>query len=97
MEDVISVDSLTSDIEYPIVCGKERDFPDGQEFSLKDLASGKFTHAVFPKNVAPPTTFKGRLILHGYYQTIQNKQYYNMKRLSENYQYFVITSWQQKK
>ena len=97
LDQLVYVDASSITIEHPLVCGTGRDFPDGRESVFTDPESRNFTHAVFPAGVTPPETFDGSFVLHGRYQGIQNWQNYTVKKPPEDYQYFVVSSWEQNK
>lgn len=95
LDDLVYVDASSSDTQHPLVCGAGRDFPAGRELAFRNLHSREFVHGVFPEGVTPPGTLDGKLILHGHYQTMQNRG--SFKKPKEDYQYFVVSSWEYKK
>lgn len=90
-------DPSSSDTQYPLVCGVDRDFPNGRELAFRNSQSREFVHAVFPEGVTPPKDPSGKFVLHGHYQGIQNRKSYTLKQPPENYRYFLVSSWKQKK
>jgi hypothetical protein len=94
---LVHVDGASLNTAHPLVCGTGRDFPAGREFAFTDFQSQAFVHAVFPENVMPPNELNGKLLLHGRYQAIQNRDHYKFMKPSESYQYFVVSSWEYKK
>jgi hypothetical protein len=82
--------------QHPLVCGAGRDFPTGRELAFRTSQSQEFVHAVFPEGVMLPKTLDGKFVLHGHYQGIQNRTIYTLKRVPEDYRYFVVSSWKQK-
>lgn len=92
---LVAEDSSSSDTQHPLVCGAGRDFPIGREVAFRHSLSREFVHAVFPENVTPPKTFYGTFVLHGQYQGIQNRKSFTLKQPSEDYRYFVVSSWKQ--
>jgi hypothetical protein len=78
------------------VCGAGRDFPTGRELAFRTSQSQEFVHAVFPEGVMLSKTLDGKFVLHGHYQGIQNRTIYTLKRVPEDYRYFVVSSWKQK-
>jgi hypothetical protein len=91
---LVAVDASSSD-QHPLVCGAGRDFPAGRELAFRHSQSREFVHAVFPQGVTPPKTFDGKFVLYGQYQRIQNRKIYTLKQPSEDYRYFVVSSWKQ--
>ncbi len=80
--------------QHPLVCGTSRDFPRGRELIFKNINLKKSIHAVFPEKNISPKKLDGIFILHGHFQNIQNKKNYKFKKPSNNYRYFVVSSWE---
>ena len=102
LEDVVYVDG-GSPTEHPLMCLPGKDFPEGREMTFRDPQSGEFVHAVFPDAAAAPENLDGSFVLHGHYQGIQNWDAFkptDAKKLVkvplEDYQYFVVISWERK-
>jgi len=96
LNDLVRVDTFASVLKHPLVCGAGRDFPAGQEIPFRQSPSREFVHAVFPEGVTPPSAMGGTFILHGRYQTIQNRKSYTLKTPPDDYKYFVASSWEHK-
>jgi len=97
LDNLVYVDVSSSDApQHPLVCGAGRDFPTGRELAFRTSQSREFVHAVFPEGVMLPKTLDGKFVLHGQYQGIQNRKIYTLKRVPEDYRYFVVSSWEQK-
>jgi len=102
LEDVVYVDmfAVGYTTEHPLMCRPGKDFPEGREMAFRDPQSGKSVHAVFPEAAAAPENLDGSFVLHGHYQGIQNWDSFKpapnriVKRPPEDYQYFVVSSWQ---
>lgn len=96
LANVVYVDMFSSDYttSHPLVCEVGRDFPAGRELAFRRPESGESVHAVFPENVAAPEDLKGSFVLRGHYQRIQNRDSYKLKKPSEDYRYFVVSSWE---
>jgi hypothetical protein len=96
LENVVYVDMFSThySTEHPLVCGVGRDFPAGREMAFKGPESGESVHAVFPEDVAAPENLNGSFVLRGHYQRIQNRDSYKFKKPSEDYRYFVVSSWE---
>ena len=86
---------LNPDIQHPLVCGLNHDFPEGQGILFIHDTTKITTHVVFPKKLHPSQDLKGKFSLRGYYQGIQNWTMYRHKVPNKNYRYFVVTSWEQ--
>lgn len=80
--------------QHPLVCGADRDFPDGRELAFRQSESRESVHVVFPSGVTPPDTLDGKFALHGHFQGIQNGDSYKFKKPKEDYRYFVVSSWE---
>ena len=91
LDNLIQVDA---DFQHPLVCIPGGDFPAGEELTFKNAESGVFVHAVFPEGVTVPNELQGSFVLHGHFQGIQNRARYTRKRPREDYQYFVVSSWE---
>lgn len=86
------------------MCRPGKDFPEGREMAFGDPESGESVHAVFPEAAAAPENLDGSFVLHGHYQGIQNWDAFKptdanklVKVPPEDYQYFVVSSWEHKK
>ena len=80
--------------EHPLICIKGGDYPSGSEMIfIKQSNSKELVHAVFPKRTTAPKNMEKKIVLHGYFQNVQNIDNYK-KRVSEDYEYFVVTSWE---
>ena len=97
LSNLVHVDASSADTQHPLVCGVEKDFPDGQELTFRNSESQEFIHAVFPIVATAPKDLSGTFVLHGHYQTIQNRSSYTLKHPPKDYRYFVVTSWKQNK
>lgn len=97
LDNLVHLDAVSAGIQHPLVCGDGRDFPTGRELTFKHPLSLEPVHAVFPEGVTPPENLASKLVLRGHYQPIQNKNVYTRKRPSEDYQYFVVSSWEYRK
>ena len=98
LDNLVYVDVSSPDAsQHPLVCGAGRDFSAGCELAFRHASSGESVHAVFPAEVTPPKTLDGTLILRGHFQGIRNREHYKLKKPEEDYQYFVVTSWEHKK
>jgi len=99
LNDLIYVDMFSPDYDtqHPLVCGVGRDFPNGKEMAFKQSESEESVHAVFPADVTPPKELDGKFVLHGCFQGIQNRGVYKLKKPTEDYRYFVVSSWEHKK
>ena len=97
LDNLVYVDPASATTQHPLVCGAGRDFPTGHELAFRNAQSREFVHAVFAKGVTSPSKLTGKLVLHGRYQTIQNKQIYTHKQPADDYRYFVVSSWEHKK
>jgi hypothetical protein len=102
-ENVVYVDwfAVGYPIEHPLMCLSGKDFPEGREMAFRDPESGEFVHAVFPETAAAPENLDGSFVLHGHFQGIQNWDTFRptdvRKRVKvppEDYQYFVVSSWE---
>jgi hypothetical protein len=80
--------------QHPLVCGPGRDFPAGKELTFKNAESEVGVHAVFPEEVTVPNKLQGTFVLHGHFQSIQNRARYTGKKPPEDYNYFVVSSWE---
>jgi hypothetical protein len=96
LDNLVHIDAVSAGIQHPLVCGAGRDFPAGHEITFENPQSGEFVHAVFPEGVVYPKTLDGKFVLHGKYQGIQNRKIYTLKKVAEDYKYFVVSSWEQK-
>ena len=105
LEDVVYVDIFARGYttEHPLMCRPGKDFPQGCEMAFRDPESGESVHAVFPEAAAAPENLDGSFVLHGHYQGIQNWEAFkptDAKKLVkvplEDYQYFVVISWERK-
>lgn len=96
LQDLVYVDmfSPSYNTQHPLVCSTSGDFPNGKEMAFKHSESKESIHAVFPEGVTPPDSLKGKFILYGDYQSIQNRDKYKLKSPKEDYQYFVVSSWE---
>ena len=83
--------------QHPLVCGPRGDFPAAKELTFKNADSEVFVHAVFPEEVTVPNKLQGNFVLHGHFQSIQDRDRYTHKQPPEDYQYFVVSSWEYKK
>lgn len=100
LEDLVYVDMFSPDYntQHPLQCVVGGDFPEGKEMAFRQSESEKSVHAVFPAGVKPPDTLDGKFILYGSFQGIQNRDIYKkFKKPKENYRYFVVSTWEQKK
>lgn len=94
LDNLIHFDAL---YQHPLVCGPGGDFPAAKELTFKNADSEVFVHAVFPEDVTVPNRLQGDFVLHGHFQSIQNRARYTLKQPPEDYQYFVVSSWEYKK
>jgi len=106
LENFVYVDMFAQSYttEHPLMCLPGKDYPEGREMAFRDPESGKSVHAVFPEAAAAPEDLDGSFVLHGHYQGIQNWEAFQptnpnkrVKRPPEDYQYFVVSSWEQGK
>lgn len=95
--DLVYADPASTTTQHPLVCGAGRDFPTGRELAFRNPESREFVHAVFPEGVTPPEKIDGKLVLRGRYQAIQNRKSYTLKQPPQDYQYFVVSSWEYSK
>lgn len=86
--------AVSADPQHPLVCGTGGDFPAGREMTFGYSESQGWIHAVFPEGVTPPKDLNGNFVLHGRYQGIQNWDRYTLKKPRQDYQYFVVSSWE---
>ena len=105
-ENVVYVDMFARGYptEHPLMCRPGKDLPEAPEMAFRDPESGKLVHAVFPEAAAAPEKLDGSFVLHGHYQGIQNWDAFKptdpnkaVKSPPEDYEYFVVSSWEQKK
>jgi hypothetical protein len=96
LTNLVYVDATTSYLSHPLVCGAGRDFPQGREYAFRNSPTGAFIHVVFPEGITPSQVRDGKFVLHGQYQTIQNRKSYTFKQPSDGYQYFVVSAWEPK-
>jgi beta-lactamase regulating signal transducer with metallopeptidase domain len=98
LTNLVHVDMFSQDYttQHPLVCGAGRDFPTGREMIFRDTKSQSPVHAVFPRGVAIPDDFTGHFVLRGHFQGIRNWTSYKLKRPSNNYRYFVVSSYEQR-
>ena len=91
-------DALSAGVQHPLVCGAAGDYPDGRELTFRAPGSTEMIHAVFPATVSPPTMLDGKFVLHGRFQPIQKRREgVLIKRPGDDYQYFLVTSWERGK
>jgi hypothetical protein len=71
--------------------------------AFRDPESGDSVHAVFPEAAAAPENLDASFVLHGHYQGIQNWDAFKptdavklVKVPPEDYQYFVVSSWERR-
>jgi len=94
---LLHVDHASATTQHPLVCGIGRDFPAGRELAFMNPKSKEFVHAVFPEELPLPQNPKGKCVLYGRYQTIQNRSSYTRKHPPEDYRYFVVEKWDHRK
>ena len=97
LKDLVYVDTSSSTTQHPLVCGAGRDFPVGRELEFRYSKTKKSIHAVFPKGKNVPVNLNGSFVLHGHFQSIQNKDSYKFKKTEKDYRYFVVSSWEYEK
>ena len=91
---LVYVDELSAGYQHPLVCGPGGDFPSGQELLFKHTESNDFIHAVFPEEIRIPDELQGNFVLQGQFQGIQDRTLYTRKKPPEDYDYFVVSSWE---
>ena len=99
LEDLVYVDVYSPGCpQIPLVCGTGRDFSTGRELAFRHVRSGETIHAVFPEGISVPEDLDGRFALHGDYQGIQKRREGHLvKRPPNDYRYFVVSSWEERK
>jgi hypothetical protein len=99
LSNLVYVDMFSKDYhnQHPLVCGEGKDFPQGREMIFKNPESGATIHAVFPNGETAPVKLKGSFVLLGYFQGIQYKDSYKLKKTRSDYRYFVVSSWENEK
>lgn len=97
LDNLIHFDAVSAGYQHPLVCGPGGDSPAGQELTFKNAESKDFVHAVFPEEVTAPDELQGNFVLHGHFQSIQNRTRYAGKKPPEDYRYFVVSSWEHEK
>lgn len=88
-------------VSHPLMCVEAGDYPNGVEMVLQKNDDDKWIHAVFPEGVKAPAKVGVEIVLKGFFQEIQNRDRFEHNKLSkqpaEDYQYFVVTSWEKQK
>ena len=97
LKNLVYIDSYSSTTQHPLVCGVGRDFPVGRELEFRNSKTRESVHAVFPEGNKAPVDLNGRFVLHGYFQSIQNKDSYKFKRPENDCLYFVVLTWESEK
>ena len=91
-------DALSAGVQHPLICSEAGGYPDGRELTFEAPGSTEMIHAVFPATVSPPSVLKGKFVLRGRFQRIQKKRDGDwIKRPGDDYQYFLVTSWEKGK
>lgn len=94
LQNLFYVEPSSSITQYPLVCGAGRDFPSGRELEFRNSETRESVHAVFPEGHKAPVNLNGSFIVHGFFQSIQNKDSYKFKKLENDYRYFVVSAWE---
>ncbi len=87
--------ALSKVVSHPLMCVEGGDFPNGDEMILrKKNGDRRWIHAIFPEEVKAPDKMGVEIVLTGFFQKIQKRDRFTPKRPPEDYQYFVVISWE---
>jgi len=94
---LVYYDALSFGFQHPLICGVNSNYPHGKELIFRAQESGEVIHAVFPKSLSSPKKLDGLFELLGSYQPYQKSREDELNKVvSEDYQYFLVQSWNQK-
>lgn len=89
-------DASSHGVQHPLICGEKSNYPNGRELTFSSGGSVEMIHAVFPENINSPKILDGEFELEGRFMPLQQARDGELtKRVNEDYQYFLVQSWNQ--
>jgi hypothetical protein len=83
-----------SDVAHPLVCSSGGEYPGGEELIFENVETKEIVHAVFPQGNPMLGNQHGRFVLCGHFECIRNWDRFSLMRPPEEYQFFVVSSWE---
>lgn len=83
-----------TDVAHPLVCSSGGEYPGGEELLFRNVETKEIVHAVFPEGNSMLDNQQGNFVLNGHFECIQNWDRFSLMQPSEDYQFFVVSSWE---